>query len=167
MSSPIKIDSLSGLAEIVEKVDMFATGMCAIDRRTFDELREHINVLQVCCPNHKGVLEARVKWYEFALDSFEKHVVVSLEQSKFLDFRWSPNTDWVPDLLCDHTTLEHFMRRPYLKDAFPRLYKRLLQLLRRFVEALQRNHSDALQPWAVAFVATIESFEVRLLEGRL
>ncbi len=167
MSSPNKIDSLSGLAEMIEQVDMFATGMCAISRAQFEQLREQINALQVCCPNHKGVLEARVKWYEFALDSFEQHVVVALEQSKFVDFGWASYPSHVPDLLCDPPSLVHFMRRAYLKDAFPRLYKRLLQLFRRIVDVIDRNHKDVFYISRAYCIKVIDDFEVRLFEGRL
>lgn len=163
MSSLPDVSSLSGLAAYAARVDeLFDSG--PMDRERFKQLHEMLNSLQVKCPNHEGVLAARVKWYELLLDNFEQQVVESLEYGRRINLGFL-YWETLPDMtafFAGPQTIEHFLRRHYLKGDFPRLYSRALGLYERLVRAkgVSEKHRDY-------FNKQIEWFRSSLLEGRL
>lgn len=164
------IDSLSGLAEVAKEVESIllpnVEQECAIrmDRMTFVKLQSQINALQVLAPNHKGVVEARVRWFNLAAASFEMHAVRLAEEGKWpyrlhaLNF---PHDNESVELLAGTETINHFLRRHYLKDSFGYFFTRILALYRRIANA---PVYDQVQN---AFTELANSLEDRLLDGRL
>ncbi len=150
MSSPNNFDSLSDLATNALHLQGMLTEDASDILKTWEEitpvdwdrLRNLINKLQVECPNHEGVFMARVRWYELALDCYEKKVVEvgeagdSLGDKKWVGAFWKQGgPDRELGLLADQYMLEPFLRRSYLKDEFPRLFQRLMSLYRRLLNA--------------------------------
>ena len=144
MSSSHSHGSLSGLAAAALEVERLLEQGSEMNPETWDHLRNQINQLQVDCPNHRGVHRARVIWYELALDSFEKIVVMraetghSLTGQEWVSAFWNPDGT-CPGLLADHYMLEPFLRRHYLKDDFPRLYTRMMSLYERLLALSHLN----------------------------
>lgn len=165
----LSFDSLSGLAEVAFKVEktlyLSNPSIHTMTRGIFGELQDDINILQTTCPNHPGVLAARVRWFQIDLKSFEKHIVEPAEQDEWpervsLD---SPKQFSPEDLLTGTATLTHFLKRGYLKRDFPFLYLKMMSLLRRITEAdmVDRGREKA-------FISElICSLESSLLEGKL
>lgn len=162
MSSLPKIDSLSGLIAYAASVEKLLYGGDAIDQEGFDRLRQELNWLQSNCPTHKGVLRARVRWYELLLDNCELHVVVPLESGKSIDIGklyWGTHDN--PSIFGGPQAIEHFMRRSYLKGDFPRLYQRFLSLYDRLAKC------EAVGEHRNYFADRAQRFRDELLEGRL
>jgi hypothetical protein len=133
----LSIDSLSGLADTAKKLEAVLGGFSMatsgnsyrMSRALFQKLQHQINSLQVVAPNHDGVLKARVQWYELALNSFEEYVVKPAELGEW-PYIWdgihSLNDCESPDLLAGTDTIDHFLRRHYLKGSFGQFFTRVL-----------------------------------------
>ncbi|MBI3256016.1 MAG: hypothetical protein HYZ63_03535 [Candidatus Andersenbacteria bacterium] len=178
MSSSTNIDSLSGLVTVVRSVEASISlhtdleHPVRLDRTAFEALQDQINALQVCCPNHKGVVEARVWWYRLGVDNFEVEVVRRAERGEWpygkehdspLSF---PGYQDSKELLAGPATLEHFLKRHYLKRAFAELLPRVVALFRR-IEAVKAERGSFLLHVALSFGQLADSIEADLLEGRL
>ena len=170
MSSPPKDGSLLGLLRTAKYViGCMGYPREIFQRWLFEEVQQEINWLQTTCPNHPGVLEARVWWYELALERFESRVVVPTEQMKDWPFM-DDGALYVPDdgdqrILAGTHVLEHFLRRSYLKDSFPRLYTRLLSLYVRLSQ-VQRQGEDGPRI-RKAFAEKSADLQDRLLRGMM
>ena len=164
------IDSLSGLAKVAREVEsalLLSTEQeraIRVDRTTFEGLQHQINELQVAAPNHAGVLQARVRWYHLAVDSFETAAVRPAERGEWpyrlyaLNF---PHDGEPPELLAGTETINHFLKRHYLKDSFGHFFTRVLALYRRIANA------PVTEEVRSAFAELASSLEARLLNGRL
>lgn len=153
MSSPKEdFDSLSETSAQLK--DLHQTMTASDDHPSLasltGNLRVLINDLQAECPKHRGVLAARVQWYEWLLVAFDETYVR----------RWMAN-DLEP--VPDHGTADclfHFMKRGYLKDSFPELF---LQLKALYQRAAQYGPTQ----WAQYFAVKRSQLDEVLLEGRL
>jgi len=163
MSSLPEIDSLSGLAAYAASVEKLLCGDEPIDQERFTRLQQELNALQVNCPNHKGVNEARVRWFELLLDSFEKQVVVPLEKGEDVNLDMTSN----PLLLEADYTIEDYLKRSYLKKDFPRLYQRVISLYERIGQAGSAVKEGSLKTFIEGIVGTTSVLRQCLLEGRM
>jgi len=159
MSSSHEIDSLSGLASYAASVEKLLYGSEPITQESFDRLQDELNRLQVNCPNHNGVVEARVRWFEIQLENFELHVVTAVEGDIAIDLDrifWGTHGNSL--IIGGPQTIQHFLKRHYLKSDFKRLYQRVLSLYDR----LARCDTDG-----EGFTRQAQNLRDNLLEGRL
>ena len=163
MSSPIDVDSLSGLAAACLDLEQKLI-VRPMTREGHEYLRVLINKLQVIAPNHKAIIAARVSWYEIGLDDFEERALVPLErgQLQLTNKRVFYEEIPAPPVLMRLETVEFFLKRGHLKDAFPRLYSRVVGIYQRIV-AVDGLH-EKQRNWARS---ELEQIQKRLLEGRL
>jgi hypothetical protein len=174
MSSSNNNDSLSALANRATAVSTVLMA-CARKRRmgkpvslkTFVWLQSQINQLQTACPNHKGVLAARVDWFWMATASLQSCVVENEENSDW-PYRNLPEPEekcvsGKPNyLLCSAATLMSFLKRSYLKDNFASLFRQVRELFERVVEV------DGIPDEArIYFLTQLQALDENLLHGQL
>jgi hypothetical protein len=150
------IDSLSALANLIEEVDVAVTNIAfqpMFSEERLEDLKESINLLQVQCPNHKGVIQARMTWYEAVLRRVEHDEVELAEAGGLLKM--------VPSPLM--RTVDHFLRRSYLKGGFSHYYERVITLYERLIIA-----TLLLQPETSSFFEKEKHrLKYAMLDGRL
>lgn len=146
------LNSLSGLAQALTDLE---SNLGALDKRSVNEevlerLKDQINLLQVACPNHEGVLKARVWWYEAVLSAWGREV--------------DPMSDKPPKMLQSPLKgmVDHFIRRNYLKEHFGYLYRRVEAMYREFCAF--RNKGEEVQKF---YKKGLDDLRSRLEEGKL
>lgn len=160
MSSSMPIDSLSGLAALLLEVDTFLKRGLPWDLQSFSHMRTTLNELQVRCGNHDGVVNARVEWYEAGVENFERFAVELAESGQW-PFSLYNCAQPEHGLFAGTATLEHFLRRHYLKSGFARMYRRLYSCYERI------RRAPALEGGEVndCFALMSQKLEERLMEG--
>lgn len=131
-------NSLSALIYSAKEIEKFlAMKPDEIDRGIFERAQEHINRMQVWCPNFDEVVEARVTWYLHALDRFVRYCVEPAERGVWTSMNGMMDLrrDDPPELVAGTRTLDDFLRRSYLKHKFPVCYERLLSAYQRLARS--------------------------------
>jgi len=167
-SLPDDVSSLSGLsacAEYVDKIEqrVIRQGEGPIKEDDFMLWKKALNSLQVCCSNHPGVVDARARWYECLLFNFETYVVSLIEKGVNLDIAriyWGSTTDKSPIFRDARKLIEEYLRRHYLKDHFPKLFNKALELYDRLSRAVEDEEIRD------NFVRKAVEFRERLLQGK-
>lgn len=162
MSSSVKSDSLSGLSRLLRKVAKALKNHESCTAESYEELQNEINVLQTACPNHKGVLQARITWYRWGLQNLAAYIDANLNNRLY---------DWAHGVMFHSThsnsqvwagseTLEFFLKRCYLKEAFPKCFEELVAVYEKMAKIGDVHYAEL-------YKAKIAGLHRKLLEGRL
>ncbi len=159
-----RFNSLSGLAEaLMYLAELFRSmGGQVMTLAKFRELQEIINCLQVACPNHEGVIKARVCWYEQAVMSWELHVIPRVLRGEWHLHDRFPESGVDEPFIAGYDVLGHFLRRSYLKGDFSQLYRRVRSVYEHLSKAECLTPSDR-DIWT----RRLKNLEEDQLDGRL
>jgi hypothetical protein len=110
-----------------------------ITPQAFWELSVKIEHLEAAIPLFSGTVEARAEWMGRGLRSFEKSLVIPVEERKegWNERVWHCEEPKIPELLMTHAQIREYLRMRYLKDQFPRIYLQAMGLLQRLAKAFE------------------------------
>ncbi|MEK7136258.1 MAG: hypothetical protein AAB821_01575 [Patescibacteria group bacterium] len=153
-------NSLSDLASLCLKVQTGLSEMATKDSSFLEGLKGDINLLQTMCPNHSGVVEARVCWLEEILRRFEVEVIEQYDRDG--DPPDPKGSLWV----WLSSEINAYLKRSYLKQDFATVYERVINLYKRGKERTA-DRGGVWQFGHFSFTHEIARFERELLEGKL
>jgi len=154
--SLLDLNSLSGLATALTELNRDLAVLNPqhkgpISESLLNDLKKKINLLQVVCPNHPGVVEARAKWFEAVLEALRYEVTQLANQNAKVKMLETPLKSMV----------EHFLRRSYLKEYFAYWYR---QVQAHYAAVAKAHPKEVLRQF---YGNAAEALEAMLVAGRL